>query len=59
MKECVIVDGMRTANVRAHPEKGWFKNVSVDTMLIAVYKALFERNPKVKPEDVEAWVRDA
>jgi acetyl-CoA acetyltransferase family protein len=54
MKECVVVDGMRTANARAHAEKGWFRNVTVDTMLIAVYKALFERNPKVKPEDVEA-----
>jgi acetyl-CoA acetyltransferase family protein len=54
MKECVVVDGMRTANARAHAEKGWFKNVPVDQMLIAVYNALFERNPKVKPEDIEA-----
>ncbi len=54
MRECVIVDGMRTANARAHAEKGWFRNVSVDTMLNAVYNALFERNPQVRPEDVEA-----
>ncbi len=54
MRECVIVDGVRTANARAHAEKGWFRNVSVDTMLNAVYNALFERNPQVKPEDIEA-----
>ena len=54
MKECVIVDAMRTANARAHAEKGWFKNVTVDAMLIAVYNSLFERNPRVKPEDIEA-----
>ena len=54
MKECVIVDGMRTANARAHAEKGWFRSVRPDELLVAVYKALFERNPQVKPEDVEA-----
>ena len=54
MKECVIVDGLRTINARAHAEKGWFRNVRPDETLIAVYKALFERNPKVKPEDIEA-----
>lgn len=54
MKECVIIDGVRTPNARAHAEKGWFKNVKPDEMLTAVYDALFERNPKVKPEDIEA-----
>jgi len=54
MKECVIVDGVRTPNARAHAEKGWFRNVRPDELLVAVYNALFERNPKVKPEDVEA-----
>ena len=54
MQECVILDGVRTANARAHAEKGWFRNVLPADMLIAVYKALFDRNPKVKPEDVEA-----
>ncbi len=54
MKECVVVDGVRTANARAHAEKGWFRNVLPTDMAIAVYKALFERNPKVNPEDVEA-----
>lgn len=54
MKECVIIDGVRTANVRAHAEKGWFRNVRPDELLIQVYQALFTRNPQVKPEDVEA-----
>ncbi len=54
MKECVVVDGVRSPNARAHKEKGWFRNVRPDEILIKVYEALFERNPKVAPEDVEA-----
>lgn len=54
MEECVIIDGIRTANTRAHPEKGWFRKARPEHLLIAVYKALFERNPKIGPEDVEA-----
>ena len=54
MKECVIVDGVRTANCRAHKEKGWFVSVLPDTLLEAVYLTLFKRNPQVKPEDIEA-----
>lgn len=53
MKECVIIDGVRTPNGRAHNEKGWFRNVRPDELLTNVYNALFERNPKVKPEDVD------
>jgi acetyl-CoA acyltransferase len=53
MKECVFVDGIRTANARAHNEKGWFRNVRPDELLTVLYNALFERNPKVKPEMVE------
>ncbi|HUN54406.1 MAG TPA: thiolase family protein [Smithella sp.] len=54
MKECVVIDGVRSANARAHHEKGWFRHVRPDELLIKVYKALFERNPKVKAEEVEA-----
>ena len=54
MKECVVIDGVRSANVRAHKDKGWFRNVRPDEVLIKVYQALFERNPKVNPEEVEA-----
>ncbi len=56
MKECVIIDGVRTANARAHAEKGWFKNVKPSETLAAVYKSLFERNPKIKPEDIDAVI---
>lgn len=54
LKECVLVDGVRTPNGRAHKEKGWFKNLRPDELQTFVYKALFDRNPKVKPEDVES-----
>jgi len=54
LKECVLVDGVRTPNGRAHAQKGWFRNLRPDELLTYVYKALFERNPQVKPEDVEA-----
>ncbi len=54
MKECVVIDGVRSANARAHKDKGWFRNVRPEELLIKVYQALFERNPKVKPEEVEA-----
>ncbi len=54
MRECVIVDGVRTPNGRAHKEKGWFRNKRPDELLTAVYDALFARNSQVKPEDVEA-----
>ena len=54
MKECVLVDGVRSANARAHAEKGWFKSLKPDEVLAKVYTGLFERNPKIKPEDIEA-----
>lgn len=54
MKDCVVIDGVRTANARAHAEKGWFRAVRPETLLVSCYKALFERNPKVDPNDIEA-----
>ena len=54
LRECVLVDGVRTPNCRAHAQKGWFRNVRPDELLTYVYNALFERNPQVKPENVEA-----
>ena len=54
MKECVIIDGVRSANGRAHAEKGWFRNKRPDELLTAVYEELFKRNKQVKPEEVEA-----
>jgi len=54
MKECVVIDGVRSANVRAHAAKGWFRNVRIDEVLTSVYAGLFARNPKVNPEEIEA-----
>jgi len=54
MKECVVIDGVRSANVRAHAQKGWFRNVRIDEVLTKVYDGLFARNPQVKPEEIEA-----
>ena len=53
-RECVIIDGVRTANTRAHPQKGWFAKARPDNLLTTVYKAIFSRTPSVSPEDVEA-----
>lgn len=54
MEECVFIDGVRSPNGRAHRDKGWFRKLRPDEMLSAVYAGLFERNKKVKPEDVDA-----
>ncbi|GAB6268245.1 MAG: acetyl-CoA C-acyltransferase FadA [Smithella sp.] len=54
MRECVIIDGVRSPNSRAHNEKGWFRLVRPDEVLTKVYDGLFARNPKVKPEDIES-----
>jgi acetyl-CoA acetyltransferase family protein len=53
MQECVFIDGVRTPNGRAHKDKGWFRNIRPDELLTKVYEALFERNPKVRPEEIE------
>lgn len=53
MQECVFIDGVRTPNGRAHKDKGWFRNIRPDELLTEVYKALFERNPEIRPEDIE------
>ena len=58
LKECVLVDGVRSPNVRAHAEKGWLRNVKPDVILTTVYSGLFARNPKVKPEDIKGIIRD-
>jgi acetyl-CoA acyltransferase len=56
LKECVFIDGVRTPNARAHAEKGWFREIRPDALLGTIYKALFERNSKIKPEDVDLLV---
>ena len=56
MRECVIIDGVRSPNSRAHNEKGWFRMLRPDEVLTKVYDGLFARNPKVKPEDIFDYV---
>jgi acetyl-CoA acyltransferase len=53
MQECVLVDGVRTPIGRAHAEKGWLRTTRPEDLLGALYKAIFERNKAVKPEDVD------
>ncbi|OHD66430.1 MAG: acetyl-CoA acetyltransferase [Spirochaetes bacterium RBG_13_51_14] len=54
MEEAVFIDGVRTPNGRAHREKGWFRKIRPDELLTVIYEGIFERNKKVKPEDVDA-----
>lgn len=53
MQECVFIDGVRTPNGRAHADKGWFRNIRPDELLTEVYNALFERNPQIRPEEID------
>jgi len=53
MQECVLVDGVRTPIGRAHAEKGWLRTTRPEDLLGVLYKAIFERNKAVKPEDVD------
>ncbi len=53
MKDAVIVDGIRTPVGRAHREKGWLRTLRPDDMVVHLLKAVFPRNPRVEPGDVE------
>ena len=53
MKECVLVDGVRTPTGRAHNEKGDLRTLRPEDLLGAVYKAIFARNAPLKPEEVD------
>jgi acetyl-CoA acyltransferase len=50
-RKVAIVDVLRTAFGRAH--KGGLRNTRPDTMAAEVIKALMERHPEVKAEDVD------
>ena len=52
MHEAVIVDAVRTPIARAHPEKGWFKDIRSDELGIIVIRELLKRT-KVVPELIE------
>ena len=44
MKNAVVVDCLRTPIGRAHPERGWFRDVRSDDLAVEVVKALVERS---------------
>ncbi len=52
MKHAVIVECARTAVGRAHPEKGFFREVRSDDLATAVVKAVVERSG-IDPAEVE------
>ena len=52
MHEAVIVDAVRTPIARAHPEKGWFKDIRSDELGVIVIRELLKRT-KVAPEMIE------
>jgi acetyl-CoA acyltransferase len=52
MHEAVIVDAVRTPIARAHPEKGWFKDIRSDELGVIVIRELLKRT-KVAPELIE------
>ena len=50
-KDVVVVDCVRTPMGKA--KNGCFRNVRAETLSAALVEALFERNPKLNPKDVE------
>lgn len=52
MREAVIVDAVRTPIARAHPEKGWFKDIRSDELGIIVIRELLNRT-KIDPAQIE------
>ena len=54
-REVLITDAIRTPMGRAHPEKGWYRDVHPNAMLGACYRALLDR-AGLAPEAVEDLV---
>lgn len=52
MREAVIVDAVRTPIARAHPEKGWFKDIRSDELGVIVIRELLNRT-KIDPAQIE------
>jgi acetyl-CoA acyltransferase len=52
MKTPVIIDCVRTPIGRAHPERGWFRDVRSDDLAVACVKAIVERTG-IDPKLVE------
>ena len=54
-REALVVEALRTPMGRAHPDRGWYRDVHPNVMLGAIYRALLERTG-VAPGDVEDLV---
>ena len=52
MREAVVVDAVRTPIARAHPEKGWFKDIRSDELGGIVIRELLRRT-NVDPKQIE------
>src|SRR5690606_30761262 len=52
MSEAVIVECVRTAIGRAHPERGVFRNVRSDDLAVAAVEAIIERSG-IDPAEIE------
>jgi acetyl-CoA acyltransferase len=51
-REAFIVDAVRTPIARAHPEKGWFKDIRADELGVIVVRELLNRT-RIDPAKVE------
>ena len=52
MNEAVVIDCCRTPIGRAHPERGWFRDVRSDDLAVACVEALIERTG-IDPQAIE------
>ncbi|MCC9609694.1 acetyl-CoA C-acyltransferase FadA [Blastopirellula sp. JC732] len=52
MTQAVVIDGVRTAIGRAHPEKGVYRDVRSDDLAVACVEALLKRTG-VSPQEIE------
>ena len=52
MKNVVIIDAVRTPVCRAHPDKGWFRNIRSDELGVLVVKELLNR-VRIDPAEIE------
>ncbi|MCL0088600.1 thiolase family protein [Dehalococcoidia bacterium] len=52
MRNAVIVEAVRTPVARAHPEKGWFRNVRSDELGVLVVRELIRR-VRIDPREIE------
>ncbi|MDD5093820.1 MAG: thiolase family protein [Dehalococcoidia bacterium] len=52
MRNAVIVDAVRTPIARAHPHKGWFRNIRSDELGVLVVKELVRR-VGIDPAEIE------